>query len=213
MTQLIVALDVEPGPGSRAMVHDLVVAGVSWFKIGVPMLCNQEGMETARYVKEVNPEIGLMLDLKLYDTRDTVLRAVDAAIKMGVDMLTVHVSCTEHALGRGVDILAVGRLTDGTASVYGSSDHLVDHVLPFADGIICTAWQAMGLRPKTDKLLVCPGIRPIGAEGDNHAIPATPRDAAKFGADFIVVGRPIYNSPDPVEAAKNILREIDHGPV
>ncbi len=206
MTELIVALDA---PFHRSVELYAALCGtVRWFKIGVPALLQEGGVILAENIAK-NDNSSLMLDLKTYDTRDTVLRAVDAAAKMGADMMTVHVACIEHAIGNGVDILAVGRLTDGT----GLADYLVDHVPSLADGIICTAWQAVSLRPKTDKLLVCPGIRPIGAVGDNHAIPATPRDAAKFGADFIVVGRPIYNSPDPVEAAKNILREIDHGPV
>ncbi len=202
MTELIVALDAKL---ENHTIFDLVFSGIKWFKIGVPMLLEPERLQDTISFIKYGTNAKIMLDLKLYDTRDTVLRTVDAAVDMGVSMMTVHIDSTIHLADEDrVKILAVRRLTDGT-----SCHHELSPILNVnGHGIICSVWDAARLRRHTRKLLVCPGIRPIGSQGDNHITPATPSDAAKFGADFIVVGRPIINAPDPVEAAKEILRSI-----
>ena len=79
----------------------------------------------------------------------------------------------------------------------------------WCDGFICSAPIAVRLRRATDKLIVCPGIRPAGADVHNHKSRATPREAVEAGADYIVVGRPIYAVADPVAAARAIIDEIE----
>jgi orotidine-5'-phosphate decarboxylase len=202
--RLIVALDV-PVDDASDLVRKLRYQ-VNNFKLGVGTFLLPHGRDFASSL--VYEGAVLMLDLKLYDTRDTVLRTMEAVAKLGAAMVTVHVACTEHALGFGPKVLAVGHLTDGTGVVRGDSDYIVSTILPFADGAVCSAWQASALRPKTGKILACPGVRPLGTLADNHVTPATPRDAARFGADYIIIGRPIYAAPDPVAAARAITREI-----
>jgi orotidine-5'-phosphate decarboxylase len=201
MTKLIVALDGEPGLEARAMIDALAKAGVRWFKVGVPMVCSPEGLWTAAFARLRDAQI--MLDLKLYDTRDTVRRAVDAAVNLGAAMLTVHADCVPHVAKEDrLRIIAVRRLTDGTAG-----DTPVAWETE-ASGFVCPFSHVAALRRLTDKIIITPGIRPAEADPHNHVSRATPAQAAEAGADYIVVGRPIIAAPDPVEAAKHILREL-----
>jgi orotidine-5'-phosphate decarboxylase len=202
MTQLIVALDIEPGLEARALVSKLVdEAGVRWFKVGVPMLLHsKEGARTIDYICR-RDQVQLMLDIKLYDTLDTVRRAMTAAVSMGAAMLTVHADCMIHTIDDPrLKILAVRRLTDRTGHRAAA--------LALADGIICSVSHARFMREHTDKLLVCPGIRPAGTAVDNHRDVATPSEAQDAGVDFIVVGRPIINAANPVAAARIILADL-----
>ena len=77
-------------------------------------------------------------------------------------------------------------------------------------GFVCSPKEVAALRTLTgpEGVLVVPGIRPAGAAiGDQKRI-ATPADALRQGASFLVVGRPITQAPDPVEAAAAILKEM-----
>lgn len=202
MTELIVALDGEPGLETRVMMSNLIEAGVRWFKVGVPMLLHPEGKRTADFTEWRGSK--MMLDLKLYDTRDTVLRAVDAAVAIGAAMLTVHADCVPYVGAEDrLKIIAVRRLTDGTA---GDNPVAWESA---AAGFICPFSHVAAFRRLTDKaIIITPGIRPAGISPDNHVSRATPAQATMAGADYIVVGRPIYTAPDPVAAAKHILNEI-----
>ncbi|MFA6560965.1 MAG: orotidine-5'-phosphate decarboxylase [Verrucomicrobiia bacterium] len=78
------------------------------------------------------------------------------------------------------------------------------------DGVVCSAREALALKRElgADFKLICPGIRPAwSAKGDQNRI-VTPRDAVKTGADYIVVGRPILDAPNPAEAAKRVIEEM-----
>lgn len=199
--QLIVALDA---PFDRAceLYRMLKPLGVA-FKIGVPMLLEPWGRLLARDI--AIDGYRLMLDLKLFDTRDTVLRAMDAAARLRPHLITVQEESIPAAMEYGASfaVLAVRQLTDGTMA---RED--VAH-LGKADGIVCpSVRRAAALRRLTDKLLVCPGIRPAGSDANNHKRPATPAEARAAGADYIVVGRPIYEDPDPVGAAQRIIEEL-----
>jgi orotidine-5'-phosphate decarboxylase len=202
MTGLIVALDV---PVDRAVeLYRVLRQFECAFKIGVPFLLEPFGRQVARELADDGAR--LMLDLKLYDTRDTVLRTMEAVERLKAHLVTVHEDCVPAAKGfRGAAaVLAVRALTDGTA--HGARELSNDMIA--ADGLICSVGFASAVRRYTDKLLVCPGIRPAGLAADNHVAPATPTESAQAGADYIVVGRPIVAVPAPVLAAQAILREL-----
>lgn len=207
--RLIVALDIEPELEARALMYQLhTQVGVRWFKLDVSSLLHAEGFRTA--ASAVRDGRCLMLDLKLFGTFDTVKRTMEIVAKLGAAMVTVHADCVEHAVGFGPLVLAVNRLTDGTGdgtSPSTPSGFSMEHE-ELADGFICSVARAYGLRAHTKKLLVCPGIRSRMAAPNNHKSPGTPRDAMDAGADYIVVGRPIYAVADPVEAARSITAEI-----
>ena len=137
-------------------------------------------------------------------------RTMEIVDRLGASMVTVHADCVEYALGFRPEILSVRRLTDGVrpsvwlneTSGFSLSDEKI------CDGLICPPAYLEELRPATKKILVCPGIRPAGAESNNHVAPSTPGDAIRNGADYIVIGRPIYAAPDPVAATLAIITEI-----
>jgi orotidine-5'-phosphate decarboxylase len=199
-SSLIVALDA---PLDRAVdLYKCLRQTGCAFKIGVSFLLELRGRQIAREIVQNGHR--LMLDLKLYDTRDTVLRTMEAAEKLGAHMVTIHEDCVAHAIGcrSATAVLAVGPLTDGGGS---PSYPAVDG--PF-DGLICSVFFAAAIRKHTDKLLVCPGIRPFSYPANNHSMSATPAQARDAGADYIVVGRPIIGAVDPARAALGIMAEI-----
>ncbi len=78
------------------------------------------------------------------------------------------------------------------------------------DGVVCSPQEVAMLRQacRKDFLLVVPGIRPAGAAVGDQKRVQTPRDAIAAGADYLVIGRPITEAPDPGGAARAILAEI-----
>lgn len=146
-----------------------------------------------------------MLDLKLYDTPDTVRRTIDAVTALGVSMVTVHIRCVHDAVERGIDVLAVNHLTSAGPGM-GHRDDAYD----VASGIVCHPHSAPYYRDVygTAKRIVCPGIRPMGTADNNHIRPVMPAEAANLGANFVVVGRPIWQSRDPAAIARQIIAEL-----
>lgn len=222
MTELIVALDSD-----RAidLIPNLARAGIRIFKLGVWAMLQPYVYPMAQTLI-FNEGADWFADLKLYDTSDTVRRTAKRAFAAGAKFLTVHAtpSMLEAAMaakpaGDYHKVIAVGSLTDDP----DPEIHL-DH-LPFikmlwqTDGIICPVRVAKWFRnPRwgdhgadLGKLLICPGIRPLSISSTiigAHVNPATPAEARDAGADYIVVGRPIYDAPDPVAAARAIMEEL-----
>ena len=170
----------------------------------------------------------VFLDLKLHDIPNTVERATAQAAKLGARFLTVHAypqtmrAAVAGARGSGMQILAVTVLTS-----YDDAD-LFDAVYRFGvvetvrrraeqalelgvDGLVASAEEAAMARQTVGArqlILVTPGIRPAGgAVGDQKRV-ATPAEAIRNGADYLVVGRPITQAPDPRAAAEAIVAEI-----
>lgn len=202
--RLIVALDVPP-EDAVSLVRRLLLVDVRYFKIRSSMFWQRGGLDLVCSIVESGS--GVMLDVKEYDTADSVRYDMPIAAKLGVAMVTVHADCVEHAAGFGPKVLAVSRLTDGTGPKRPVGFPMA--ALPDGDGIVCSVDVAGYIRPLTKKLIVCPGIRPVGVEINNHKRPATPREAIDAGADHIIVGRPIYAADDPVAAARAIIDEIE----
>lgn len=210
MTQLIVALDTED---LNNLIPSLYRAGVTFFKLGADAVMDPIFgcvLQTLR-----NRRCDFFLDLKLYDTRDTVERVARRAFDLGARFLTVHAtpSILEAAMrakppGDYHKVLAVGPLTDGAGTPISGWRF---------DGLVCSVEYAAAIRDYdcTDlctKIKVCPGIRPLttsSAITGSHVNPATPIEAIRAGADYIVVGRPIYAAHDPVAAARAIIAEIE----
>jgi orotidine-5'-phosphate decarboxylase len=79
------------------------------------------------------------------------------------------------------------------------------------DGIVASSWEIKEIRKACgeDFVILTPGIRPAGKSSDDQKRVMTPREAIKLGSDFLVIGRPIRNASNPVEAAKEILKEME----
>lgn len=227
-SELIVALDVSTASDAVAAVKRLS-APVRFYKIGLELFCS-EGPSVIEAVAGCGKDV--FLDLKLHDIPRTVERAVLAASRRGVRMLTVHASGGKAMLKAAADaarssggnppaIIAVTALTSLDVSDLhdlGVDRPMEDHVKALAelavasgvDGLVCSPREVSALRamlgPKP--LLVVPGIRPAGdAVGDQKRV-ATPAFAVKSGASHLVVGRPILEAADPVAAAQAVLEEM-----
>ena len=224
--RLIVALDVPNAVAGLALADKLGDA-VSFYKIGLGMLTGG-GLALANELKQEQDK-RIFLDMKLFDIGATVEAAVRGLAQFDLDFLTVHGdphvvrAAKEGAAGSNLKILGVTILTsldraDLDAALIQQGD-LPDLVLTRAaraldagaDGVIASPQEAAAIRALPEaagKLIVTPGVRPQGADlGDQKRV-ATPTQAVANGVDHIVVGRPIWQAPDPVAAARAILEEL-----
>ncbi len=224
--RLIVALDV---PNALAGLELARVLGdtVSFYKIGLGMLTGG-GLALANELKQEHGK-RIFLDMKFFDIGATVTSAVRGIAQYELDFLTVHGdphvvrAAREGAGGSGLKILAVTVLTsldrqdldDGLMRAGDLTELTLERAARAfaagADGVIASPHEAAGIRalPETaGKLIVTPGVRPVGsASGDQKRI-ATPAHALQSGADHIVVGRPISQATNPRAAATAIVQDI-----
>jgi len=225
--RLIVAMDVPNAIDGLKMAEELGDA-VSFYKIGLGMLTGG-GLALAN---ELKAEFGkrIFLDMKLFDIGATVEHAVRGLAQFDLDFLTVHGdphvvhAAKEGSAGKELKILAVTILTsldradlDGALIKSGSiADLVVERAGKAfdagADGVIASPHEATLIRALPEakgKLIVTPGVRPVGATlGDQKRV-ATPAQAVANGADHVVVGRPIWKAPSPRAAALAILAELN----
>jgi orotidine-5'-phosphate decarboxylase len=224
---LILALDA-PSPAEVAPVLRQLRGSIRWVKIGLEMF-TACGPDCVRQTADLGFDI--FLDLKLHDIPNTVAKAVASASRLPIRMLTLHASGgramleaaaaaqREHApdlLLLGVTVLTA--LGDSDLRDTGVSDTAAGQVvrlgkLAFSSGfggLVCSPREIVPLRSAlgTGVRLVTPGIRPRDAKADDQARVMTPQEAARAGASFLVVGRPVLQAPDPAAAARAILGEI-----
>jgi orotidine-5'-phosphate decarboxylase len=222
--KIIVALDVPTKREALELVEKLHDR-ISFFKIGL-QLYTAEGPEIVRAVSSTDSKV--WLDLKLYDIPNTVARAVESAGRLGVQMLTIHLSggsemirAAKSARADNILLLGVTVLTSSTeetlreTGIAGRVDHQVLRLAKLGieagiDGIVASPREIKPLRREFgDKIkMVVPGIRPIGSEVHDQKRTMTPRDALEAGADYLVIGRPITAHRNPREAVAKILQEL-----
>jgi orotidine-5'-phosphate decarboxylase len=222
MKRLIAAIDTPDAERAAALVRavaphcGLVKFGLEFFAAHGPAgLVASQGAP-------------VFLDLKLHDIPNTVAGAVRALLPLNVAMLTVHaaggaamIRAAVEAAAKGPKILAVTVLTSLDAhglSETGVAGGTKQQVLRLArlaleagaDGLVCSAHEVSLLRAAfgPTPVLVVPGIRPAGSAMGDQARVMTPEQAVAAGADYIVVGRPITEAPDPGAAAAAIAGAI-----
>lgn len=194
---------------------DLLEGRVGLFKVGLELFC-AVGPDAVRAVAE-RSGTGVFADLKLLDIPATVEGAARSLRRIpGVDMLTVHASggrdmlrAARYGAGPDIRILAVTRLTSQAASVEEVAMLAWHACEEGANGIVCSGIEARAVRGAigSQRTIVCPGVRPAGAGSGDQVRVVSPRDAIVAGADYLVVGRPIRDSPEPVRAAIAIAAE------
>ncbi len=216
MAELIVALDPPDAPTAVALL-DRLPDGCA-VKVGSVLLA-RAGVGFVRSVAVAGHPV--FLDPKWHDIPNTVAGAVNAAVELGVEMVTVHAAGGEAMLRAAVDaaagrikIVAVTVLTSHDASSYAAvtgRDHvdLAEEVARLAalalragvDGVVCSAEEIAVVRPLVgDRRVVVPGIRRVtDGVGDQRRV-ATPEAAVAGGATHLVVGRPITDAADPAAA-------------
>ena len=224
--RLIVALDV---PNALAGLELAAQLGdsVSFYKIGLGMLTGG-GLALANELKQEHGK-RIFLDMKFFDISATVEAAVRGIAQYDLDFLTVqgdpHVvrAAREGAGESGLKILAVTVLTSLDRDDLDESmirpgnlaeitlERAARALAAGADGVIASPQEAAGIRALPEaagKLIVTPGVRPVGSDAGDQKRIATPADALRAGADHIVMGRPVWAAPDPRQAAQAVLREL-----
>jgi len=227
--RLIFPLDVPDWPAAARLAEQLKDS-VGWFKVGLELFISS-GPEAVRELKQITGgRTGIFLDLKLHDIPATVERAMAAAAELGADMVTVHacdgpglIEAAKRRAGR-TKVLGVTVLT--SLDLSGELGLRPEYTDPMAlvllragqarqagcDGLVCSGREAAAVRqalgPKP--LIITPGIRPAWSlvAGDDQKRVVTPARAIADGADYLVVGRPIRDAADPVEAAAKVVAEI-----
>ncbi len=225
--RLIVPLDVATIDEAWAIVGRLRDA-VSFYKLG-PWLLLARGFE--RLLDDLlAAEKKIFLDTKGCDIPETMRAGAATAAARGITFLTIHgnADVTDEAMkatvaGRGdsgLKILVVTTLTSiSDASWGGGGPAITELVLNRAkrafdlgcDGVISAGREVRAIKSATAGrpfLIVTPGIRPAGAAVDDHKRTATPAEAIKAGASYLVVGRPIIRAADPAAAAKAVVEEM-----
>jgi len=221
--RLIFALDL-PEPGSaRKMVEQLGDA-VHFYKLGLELAMSGGYFELVDWLAGQGKRV--FVDLKFFDVPATVAGAVRNLNNRGVAFTTVHgnQSIMEAAVAAkgDVKVLAVTALTSldrGDLDDLGFDCDVRDLVLSRArraleagcDGVVASGLELPALRQAVDDqlLVITPGIRPIDnrAEDDQKRV-VTVEQAFADGADYIVIGRPIRNAPDPRKMARSIQTTI-----
>lgn len=228
MAKVIVALDFSTGQQALELVGKLQPGSCS-LKIGKELF-TREGPALVRFLTGQGYDV--FLDLKYHDIPNTVARACEAAANLGVWMMNVHASggsrmmrAAAEALdqfeGRRPLLVGVTVLTSmNRADLDGIGLHAEpeQQVLRLArlakdsslDGVVCSPREASLLRAELgpDFLLVTPGVRPSGSSRHDQSRVATPVDAVRDGADYLVIGRPITQAPDPAAALEQINQDL-----
>lgn len=228
----ILALDLETGPDCEKLA-DSLHPYLKIVKVGSVLFCN-EGPSILDAMSKRGFKI--FLDLKFHDIPNTVAGCIRAICKSSqIEMMTVHASggpqmilaakaALEDACKNGVrpKLLAVTILTSLDAKQLSqtgfSNDPLQTHVERLArmalesgaDGVVCSTQEVALLRSRLPReaLLVVPGIRfEESTMVDDQKRAGSPKQALADGADYLVVGRPIYASPDPRRSFQRLLTE------
>ena len=223
--RLILALDV-PNIVQGLALADQLGDAVSFYKIGLGMLTGG-GLALANELKQERGK-RIFLDMKLFDIGATIEAAVRGLAQYDLDFLTVHgdpqvVRAAAQTKG-AMKILAVTILTsldraDLDANLITPGDireitleRAARALEAGADGVIASPQEAALIRALPQalgKLIVTPGVRPIGAEAGDQKRTATPYQAIADGADHVVIGRPIWQAADPRAAALAILADLN----
>ncbi|MFB0919818.1 MAG: orotidine-5'-phosphate decarboxylase [Oscillospiraceae bacterium] len=199
-------------------------------KIGMELFY-AEGPQIVREIKARGHEI--FLDLKLHDIPNTVKKAMSVLSGLDIDMCNVHAAGTSAMMQAALEgltredgtrplLIAVTQLTS-TSEERMQSELLIgksleETVLHYAentklsglDGIVCSPLEAEKVKEHCGKdfLIITPGVRFADAKSDDQVRITTPARARELGSDYIVVGRPITEAENPVEAYERCLKEF-----
>lgn len=226
--RVIVALDYPAREPAVALVERLDPT-LCRLKVGKEMF-TRLGPEFVADLRERGFDV--FLDLKFHDIPNTVAAACAAAADLGVWMMNLHASGGRRMLEAARErleqyrdrplLIAVTILTSiGEAELaeIGFSGSPADNVSRLAglarqagaDGIVCSPQEAPRVRAEEggDFVLVTPGVRPAASAADDQRRVTSPAQAIQGGSDYLVVGRPITQAPDPLQALRAIRDEVE----
>jgi orotidine-5'-phosphate decarboxylase len=229
---IIVALDV-PTPEEAMKLVEQVAPVAGGFKIGSELFTSA-GPDIVKRIRGMGAPV--FLDLKFHDIPNTVSKAVAAAVKLDVQMLTVHTSggmemlkaaeqiAQESAWRLGhapplvLGVTVLTSLDTNALSEIGLDPNVSRQVRRLANmankaglrGLVCSPREVAELRQMlpASSQLVTPGIRAETDPADDQKRTLTPREAISLGANWLVIGRPIYAAENPRAAAEKILASL-----
>jgi orotidine-5'-phosphate decarboxylase len=229
---IIAALDV-PSAEQALKLAEQIAPAVGAFKIGKELFVSA-GPDIVRKVRATGASV--FLDLKFHDIPNTVAKAVAAAVRLDVQMLTIHTSGggemmraaeksaqdTARSLGQPAPlVLGVTVLTSSDSNTLAEIGcqpnvaHQVERLAVLAvqsglRGLVCSPLEIADLRQilPAEIQLVTPGIRTGAEKADDQKRTLTPHEAMQAGASWLVIGRPIYAAENPRAAAEKILESL-----
>lgn len=230
MKDLIIAMDFP----SKEKADEFLVnfKGQKLFlKIGMELFY-KEGPQIVKEYKKLGHKI--FLDLKLHDIPNTVKSATKSLIDLDVDMINFHISggfnmlkeANEVIINSNKNIIALGvtMLTSNDENIMhkeikiDNNLSLNDVILSYANlaknaglqGIVCSALEVPKIKENLGDnfVTVTPGIRPKSSQSDDQKRVVSPSDARNLGSDYVVVGRPITKSENPLDAYRKIKKEF-----
>ena len=229
---IILALDVPAAEQALALARQLApVLGA--VKIGSELF-TASGPEMVRQIRGLG--LNVFLDLKFHDIPNTVAKAVGSATQLDVQMLTVHTgggsemmraaekAAQDAAVQAGrvaplvLGVTVLTSLDSNAIAEVGFQANVAHQVIRLAQlavssglrGLVCSPLEVVELRRvlPSEVQLVTPGIRPADSASDDQKRTLTPKEAIAAGADWLVIGRPIYGAKDPKRAAEQILESL-----
>ena len=223
--KLVLSLDLPTKEENLSLVSKLKDYDI-WLKVGFRSFI-RDTKEFLYELKEINNKFSIFLDLKLYDIPNTMADAAKEIANLPVDMFNIHASSGEVAMKTVVKelstlnkkplILAVTALTSFDDKNFKQIYHnpIEQSVIDLAklsfknslDGVVCSVLESKKIKEATNKnfITLTPGIRFNSSKKDDQQRVATPLQAKENLVDFIVVGRPIYQNPDPKRIVESIL--------
>jgi len=219
--QIILALDVDTLEQAKHFVNKLYPK-IKTFKVG-SHLFTAFGPQIIRLLHQKGAEV--FLDLKYFDIPNTVAKAIEAAVRQKVKMLTLHISGGKEMIKAAVasakaqaKAINVRRPLLIGVTVLTSSPAKSKEVLALAkqgvayglDGVVCSVHEAVSLRKKIKKnfIIITPGIRSRDSAKDDQKRTATVSQAVEAGSNFLVIGRPILKAANPLTKTEELLGDL-----
>lgn len=220
---IILAVDTTDIERARDWVR-ATQSSISVIKLGLEFYL-AHGKSGISYVREAAPNLQLFLDLKLHDIPNTVAGATRAIAEIQPDFLTVHASGGPDMITAAAAELPHGKITAVTLltslslsdisalGMAGSADEIVSNwarlaVKAGAKAIVASPHEVRNLRAAIppEVTIITPGVRPSGSPQGDQSRVATPEEALSWGANFVVIGRPITSGSTLKEIAENAAR-------
>jgi orotidine-5'-phosphate decarboxylase len=229
---IIAALDVPTAEAALELVKKIAPV-VGAFKIGSELFTSA-GPDIVRQIRATGAAV--FLDLKFHDIPNTVAGAVASAVRLDVQMLTVHASGgvdmlkaaeqaaqetskqTGHNAPLVLGVTVLTSLTSQSLSEIGIDSNVARQVRRLSNmatkaglrGLVCSPLEVAELRQMLTVgiQLVTPGVRTGAEKADDQKRTLTPREAIDAGANWLVIGRPIYAAKNPREVTERILESL-----
>jgi len=226
--QVCVALDMVSKEDNLSLIKQIKGFDV-WLKVGLRSYI-RDGYDFIKQIKDINPNFKIFLDLKLYDIPNTMADTAEVIAGMDIDMFNIHASSGKEGMDMVMKrisnipnrplVLAVTALTsfDNDSFRYIYNQDIASKANQFAkdsydsslDGVVCSVFESKSIKQITnqDFITLTPGIRPFDEDTADQKRVANIAMAKEQLSDFVVIGRPIYQSKNQADKLKAILEQI-----